>query len=202
MMYRLLPFVLILAALGILFGYVNPKYTGDITSNNQTLAASNAALAASQDFMSKENQLIAQRNSIDPANLARLQTFMPNSIDNIQLITDVSALIARSGLSLTSISVSANAVAAPSAGGTSGTAAAVGSGGTNGVAGNYPLQSTSLTNSLDLVLSVTGSYAAFQTFLLATEQSLRPMNVVHLDLKDSTTGVYSYDVTFRLYWLR
>jgi hypothetical protein len=131
MMYRLLPFVLILAALGILFGYVNPKYTGDITSNNQTLAASNAALAASQDFMSKENQLIAQRNSIDPANLARLQTFMPNSIDNIQLITDVSALIARSGLSLTSISVSANAVAAPSAGGTSGTAAAVGSGGTN-----------------------------------------------------------------------
>ena len=75
-------------------------------------------------------------------------------------------------------------------------------GSSDGSSASGSTQPSSLTDSLQLSVSATGTYSAFQTFLAASEQSLRPMDVMDLSLKSATTGVYTYAITYQIYWLQ
>ncbi|MBA3788911.1 hypothetical protein H0X32_00760 [Patescibacteria group bacterium] len=187
MIARILPILAILFAIGLFFGYINPTYNGQIAEIKQKIASDNSALKAAADFTQKENELIAQRNQIPSDQLARLQSYLPDGVDNIQLIIDLNSLASRSGVTLSDFNVANNSAVTAAAAATKDTASAV--------------QSTSLTDSLDLTVSATGTYAAFRTFLAASEQSLRPMDITSFALTDSATGVYTYAITYRIYWL-
>ena len=50
--------------------------------------------------------------------------------------------------------------------------------------------------------SGTGTYAAFRAFLDSAERSLRPLDLMNLSITTSANGVHTYEMTFRLYWLR
>jgi hypothetical protein len=188
MMTRLLPVFAVLIAIVLFFTYISPTYSNKIIPAQQKIASYDSALAASSAFTAKENDLLQKRNAISPDNITHIETFLPNGVDNIQLILDLNALAARSGILLSDFSVHSNQQDA-------------GQGSTSAATPTPFLQSSSLTNSLDLSVTATGTYTAFQSFLQATEQSLRPLDVVQLSLKDSKTTVYSYNVTFRIYWL-
>jgi ABC-type multidrug transport system fused ATPase/permease subunit len=69
------------------------------------------------------------------------------------------------------------------------------------VAGNIALESESPIDSLDITVAATGTYSAFHSFLSGVESSLRQLDVVKVEVKDSPTGVYTYEMTVRLYWL-
>jgi hypothetical protein len=207
MMNRIIPIFAILVSIGLFFTYINPTYTGKIAAAKQQIASYDSALAAASAFTAKENELVQKRNAIPPDNIARIENYLPDGVNNIQLIIDLNALAARSGVTLADFSVHANqaspqdasqgkspAPTTPSNSGGSPSAVAP-------VAASQTLQSTSLTNSLDLSVSATGSYTAFRSFLAATEQSARPLDVTQMSLKDSKNGVYTYNVTFRIYWL-
>src|SRR3989344_1912018 len=100
---RLLPFFALILALGIFFGYVNPLWSGKIAEQRAAIAQDDQALDSAKHYVERENQLTGQRNSIDPAALARLELFLPDSVDNIGLILDMNSLAARSGLNLSSV---------------------------------------------------------------------------------------------------
>jgi hypothetical protein len=191
-MNRILPVIFILAAIGIGFFYIDPMWTGQIAQEKQQIASYNSALAAASTFTQKEDQLIAQQNSIPPANLTRLESFLPDGVNNVQLILDLNTLAQKSGVTLSDFSVAGNSNAAPS----------------NSVAGasegvnQGPASSGGTVGSLTISVSALGSYQAFRTFLAATEQSLRLMDVTALTLSSSATGVYTYGITFRIYWLQ
>lgn len=182
MIARLLPIVLILIAAGLFFGYVNPTYTGQIASLKGEIASYDAALAAAQSFSDKEAQLAQERSAIPAEDEARVEAFLPDGVDNVQLILDLNALAARSGLTLANFD----------------TEDVSGRSGGN----QLPLTSEGPVESLNLTVSGVGSYKAFKTFLMGAERSLRPMDLVDLTVDDSPTGVYNYDMTFRIYWLR
>lgn len=184
MMSRIIPIIFILVAIGLFVGYVNPTYTQSIAAEKQQIASDDSALAAATTFSQKESALLAEKNAINSASLSRVEEYLPDGVDNIQLIIDLEALAARSGISLANFSIGAAPTAA-----------------TGAASVAAPLQSTSLTDSLDVSVTATGTYPAFQAFLAAAEQSLRPFDVTQLNVKDSTTGVYTYDITFRIYWL-
>ena len=119
-----------------------------------------------------------------------MNAFLPDSVDNIQLILDLNALASRSGLSLSNFTTS-NVPNAPDAS----TADAAQS--ANGAfTGN-----TSPVDSLTIALDATGTYNSFRTFLSGIEQSLRPLDVTTLSVADSETGVYTYQLTLKFYWL-
>lgn len=184
---RLVPLVFVLIAIGLFVGYINPTYTQSIAAENQQIASDNSALAAAATFSKRESALESQKNAIDPASLARVEEYLPDSVNNIQLIIDLEALASRSGIALSGFSIQPN----QSSSNSSGTQSSAGS----------PLQSTSLTDSLDLSVTATGTYSAFQSFLAGAEQSLRPLDITQLTVQDSPTGVYTYTMTFRIYWL-
>jgi hypothetical protein len=202
MIGRLFPFLFILISAGILYFYVYPTYSVTITTANQQIESYNAALAAAEVFTQKEDALVAEKNAIPAPQLARLEEFLPDGVNNIQLILDLNSLAQRSGVSLSNFTVQDNQTPADSSSsgsGSSSSGASTASPSSGG--GSVSSDSTSLTDSLDLSVTATGTYAAFQTFLAASEQSLRPLDVTSLTLKDSATGVYMYNITYRIYWL-
>lgn len=183
-MNRLLSIIAFGAAIGIFFGYVNPTWTGSIAAAKNSIQADNEALSAANEFNAKQNELASARNAIDPANLARLNSFLPDSVANVGLILDLNALAARSGISLSSIDV------------------AQGDTGGSGNSTALPAAGDSPVGSIDLQLSAIGTYSSLHAFLEGIERSVRLLDVTELTVKGSDTGVYTYNMTMRLYWLR
>jgi hypothetical protein len=187
---RLLPTLAILISLGILFGYVSPSWSGPIAATKAAIDMDTQALKAATDYNTREAQLSVDRDSIDPKNLARINTFLPDSVDNVGIILNINALAARSGLLLSNIDV------AGSPSGTSQSQSA-GPGGTGpSVATVNPV------GSVDLSLSAIGTYSALHAFLTGIEKSARLLDVQDIHVTGSDTGVYTYQLTMRLYWLR
>jgi hypothetical protein len=207
---RILPIVLIVLSGFILFGYVNPTYSGVIATDQQQIASDNNALQAAAKFTDKENTLLQQEKAISPTNMARLASYLPDGVDNIQLILDLNALASRSGISLSGFTIQSTAATSQTAAPAASSASATQAKGTTApvsatapaMASSVPVQSTSLLGSITLSVTAMGTYPAFQTFLAATEQSLRPLDITQLTLKDATNGVYSYTITYRIYWLQ
>lgn len=189
---RLLPFIALVLAIGIFFGYINPTWTGPVAATKLAISNDTDALNAAQQYTQRENQLAAKRDSIDPANLTRLSTLIPDAVDDVGLILDINALAARSGMLLSNIDVASSATGASGSTASSDTS----SGGVPGGAATNPI------GSVDLSLSAVGTYAAMQTFLTGIEKSARLLDVQDILVTGSDTGVYTYQMTMRLYWLR
>lgn len=188
---RILPILSLFLAIGILFAYVRPTWSGPIAATKAAIESSEKTLIAAQEYTTKQNELASARNAIDPTNLDRLAIFLPDSVNNVGLILDINALAARSGLSLSNIDI-VNAL-----GGASASADAGGSGG-----GTVPIARPDPVGSIDLSLSAIGTYAALQEFLVGVEKSARLLDVRDVIVDGSDTGVYTYHMAVRLYWLR
>ncbi len=179
---RILPIFALVAAIAIFFGYVNPQWNGAIASTKASIVSDNQALTAASDYVARKNELASKRNAIDPTDLARLKTFLPDSVDNVGMILDLNALAARSGLSLSNVDVSAG----PKTGST----------GLGTKVGEGPV------GSVELSLSALGTYDSFKRFLSGVENSTRLLDVRDLTISGSNTSVYTYKMSIRLYWLR
>lgn len=183
-MERLLPIVGILIALGLFFGYINPTITGPIATVRAEIEGYDNALAAAERFKEKQASLEAARAAIPPESLVRLETFLPDGVDNVQLILDLDSLASRTGIVLSDFDTSA-----------------IEENAAQEVDGVVNPNGTPL-DSIELTATGKGTYAAFRTFLDATEESLRPLDLISLDIKTGSNGVHTYDMVFRLYWLR
>jgi Tfp pilus assembly protein PilO len=187
---RILPTIALFAAVGIFFGYVNPAWSGTIADAKAAIALDNQTLAAAEEYARKQDALATARASIDPTNLARLSTFLPDSVDNVGLILDLNALAARSGLALSNVDV-----------------ITVDSGANKGASnttapGTSPLGDQNPIGSVNLSLSAAGTYSSLQSFLSGIERSARLLDIQDLVVRGSDTGIYAYQMILRLYWLR
>jgi Tfp pilus assembly protein PilO len=181
------PIIALVVAACIFFFYVSPTWSGSIASTKAAIASDDRALEAAGEYVAQQNELASSRNNIDPADLDRLAVFLPDSVDNVRLILDLNALASRSGLLISNIDVTKNDI-----------------GPTNGKPNSNALQAIRAKpiGSIDLSLSAVGSYAAFRSFLTGVEKSARLLDVLDIVVMGSNTGVYTYKMVLRLYWLR
>lgn len=187
MMSRLIPIIGILIAIGLFAGYIHPTYTGAVAAQRAQVKSYDTALAAADAFSEKESELLAEKAALSEADLARLSSFLPDGVDNVQLILDLDALANRTGVNLSNFDVTATDENQM----------------TSGLTGNrLPLTNSRPAESLTLSVSATGTYGAFRAFLDGVEHSLRLLDLIGLQVNDSATGVYTYDMVFRIYWLR
>lgn len=185
MMSRLLPVIALIIAAVIFFAYIQPRFAGPIEELQAQIAGYDAALAAAEEFTEREAELINERNAIAPEELERLSKFLPDGVDNVQLILDLDALAARSGMTLSGFDVASM----PGAEGESSNTGPL-------IEENGPVES------IDVTVEAAGSYGALQTFLAGVENSLRLVDVVEVGIETSATGIYKYELTFRVYWMR
>lgn len=183
MMQRLIPLVFLLMAAGIAVLYINPTYTVAIAEKKDQLRIYDDALIAADKFTAQRTSLAQKKAEISKDDIERIEAFLPDDVKNVQLILDLNTLAKKSGLTAKSWGVE-------NAQGSSGTE-------------QGSVETTDVTDSLKLTLSASGSYSAFRAFLDAVEKSLRLIDVMSVSVKAGTgTGVYDYEIVFRLYWLR
>lgn len=181
---RILPVVIILIALGLFFGYVHPTYTGSVAELRTEIRSYDSALEAADAYREREAELLAEKNAIPAEGLARIEAFLPDGVDNVQLILDLNALADRTDMLLSDFDI---------------TEVDQDFDETNPE--RIPLASDGLVEAIELSVSGVGSYESFKTFLDGVEWSLRPLDLVELNISQSDTGIYNYDMHFRIYWL-
>ncbi|MBU6490654.1 hypothetical protein KGQ25_00605 [Patescibacteria group bacterium] len=181
---RALSLLALFISVGIFFAYIRPVWTGEIALTKDAIANDDQALSAASAYAAQQSQLIAARDAINPTDLARLTNFLPDSVDNVGIILDLNALAARSGFALSNIDVSKDAL------------------GSSGVPQSTLAAGANPVDSVDLSVSAAGTYASFKAFLQGVEKSQRLLDIQDLVVKGSDTGIYSYQMTIRLYWLR
>lgn len=187
MITRLMPFAALALAAAVIFGYIVPTYKNSIVSSQAQIQSYTNALAAAKNFSTKEADLEKQRAAIAPDDLTRLNAFLPDGVNNVQLILDLDGLAARSGMALSNFDIDVNSVS-------------------NSTNPSDPtaltLESASPVDSVQLTVETTGTYAQFRTFLAGLEESLRPLDIVDLKVAPGNGGAYKYDLTIRIYWLQ
>lgn len=189
---RIIPSLAFIAAIGIFFIYISPAWTGSIATTKASIASDVKALAAAGEYASQQKSLAKAKADISPEDLKRLEVFLPDSVDNVGLVLDMNALAARSGLSLSNIDVAKVAE----------TSASAGSPAPKSTAGASPSSATNSVGSVDISLSAVGTYTALQTFLVGVERSQRLLDIQDISVTGSDTGVYTYQMKMRIYWLR
>ena len=95
-MFRfIVPAILIGLSITLSFVFINPLYTGvnGITDLKAQIVSYNDALNNSKSLEAERDKLTQKYNSIDPANLIKLQKLLPDGVDNIRLVLEIEKLI-------------------------------------------------------------------------------------------------------------
>jgi Tfp pilus assembly protein PilO len=170
------------------FLYTKPTY--DAMQANQTLVSQyDVALNKVAELDKVRDKLLQQNNSFDPANLDRLQKFVPDHVDNIALILDIDGIASRYGMALQNIDVGGSGNAAT-------TDTAIHSSG-------------SAYNSIIMKFSVQGSYDTLLAFMGDLQSSLRLVDIESFSLSPGNTQtpgsnarIYTLSLTLRTYWIK
>ena len=195
-MANVTPFILILASLGLFFGYINPTYTAPTGSlDPATKSVKELKIEAQEydDAINKAKEIERIRDSLNNTfksisrdDIEKISRLLPDHIDSVRLIIDINSVAKRFGMTLRNINLAitnstANnraiqpaGVSSPSA---SPGASAVFGGGVSTAPGNQKYDSAQLS------FSVSGSYENFIGFLKELEQSLRIVDVTTLSFK-------------------
>jgi hypothetical protein len=187
----ILPLILILSSLGIFFGYVDPSYkgTGIITESDFTTYGIKQLQEEYKKYQDTSNNstkvvqnreiLTAKNNNIKETDKAKLLKLLPNNIDNVRLILEITDIAAKRNLSLKGISIS----------GSTKTSEAIGP-------DNTPY------GTLNLKFSVNTTYDTFLNLLNDLETNLRLIDITDIGFSSSETDFYDFSVSLNTYWLK
>ncbi len=194
-MLRLIaPFILIGGAIVGFFALVSPMYD-EITALKAQVAAYNQALDNSKALENERDKLVKKYNSIDPANLEKLEKLLPDSVDNIRLILEIEKIASPYGMVLKEVKydsvakdpVDSNVVQA----------------------GNSSVNLNSKEYGLwNLSFSTEGNYANFLNFIRDLESNLRIVDIASIQFSsvDNTllgkADTYKYSFKIKTYWLK
>ncbi|MEK7531732.1 MAG: type 4a pilus biogenesis protein PilO [Patescibacteria group bacterium] len=176
----LLPVLLLIVSAAIFFGFTDKQY-----QEIKRLKIEEAQLAKALDdwstLASQIQGLTDVKKNIVKTNLDKLESLLPDSIDNIRLILDIAQIAEKHGLAVKNVRVGDITKAA---------------------AGNSTPSDTTPLGTVTISFSVSAEYDTFRQFIRDVEKSERLVDIVSITLKNSDTGKYEYNITLRTYWLK
>lgn len=178
-MRNIIAIILIASSIGIFFGYIKPTYSSlDVVKDE--IVIYNDTLEQADIITQKLAQDQEEIRGLDSASFEKLNKLLPESVDNVRLIIDISNIAANSGLSIRNINLETSE--APE--------------------GNVASRGA-LYDSIDFSFNVSTTYSGFLNFLSSLERSLRLVDIVSISFTPPSAGsVYDFNVTVRTYWLK
>lgn len=155
--------ICLLLLAGAFFFLIRPKYA-ELNQLSAETAKLQADYGEQQAYFSKLKELEGAYNQIDPRDIEKIAAILPSSDDQEDLLPQVESMAARSGLLLTSLSVTKKDEDKTAGPGSSGPAAA----------SNLPAGVKSLKISMELAGI---DYVGLKNMLAALENNLRLINV-------------------------
>ncbi len=175
--------------------------TGGIKILQTEKVALNKAIEDIQTLSGRAQQLESVYKTIDPEQINRLDVFLPDSVDDLQLIVDVDTIAQKSGMQIKDVKVNTDP--------DKGARTAVRSSQT--VATTTPFEKPKVAK-VALGFTTVGSYSQVRSFLSDLSRSLRVLDVTKLSVVTpasvtaSTTalgaGQLQYQVELVTYWLK
>ncbi len=195
-MRNIFPIIFIILAItgGVLF--VGPMFS-DVSKLRTDVTAYNTALAHSTELQKVRDTLLESYNAIPKEDKERLIKFMPNTVDNIQLILEIQQVASLHGMSLKNIAFEAPKPTTTDQ---------------NVDPGSDP-NANKPYGVFNLEFKTEASYPVFLSFLKDLELNLRlidiksisfvvPEKKATLQNPDTDPSVYTYDVKLQTYWLK
>lgn len=184
-MRSIFPYIFIALSIGLFMVFVRPMYK-DISLLRGDVTAYNLALAHSTDLQKVRDDLASKYSNITGANKERLSHFLPNSVDNIQLMLELEKMASARGMILKNITF-----APPSSIDDT----------SSGVAGY---------GTFDMQFRTQASYETFSLFLKDLEHNLRQIDVkgISFSVSDASKQVglpqdtYEFSLKIKTYWLK
>lgn len=161
---------------------------------NQLLAQKkilNDAISNAEQLKGKIAGLEQAQKAIKPEDLAKLDKFIPDHIDNINLIIDINNIATRQGMTIKNVKVR---------GGLEDEEAAA----KNGLATESGIASTGQNKIAETFVSfsVAGSYDSLLKFLDDLSNSLRVADVTSLSFSVDDKGVNQYNFEIKTFWVK
>lgn len=158
---------------------------------NQLLADKkklNEAITNAEKLKSKIASLEQAEKSISQEDLDKLDKFIPDHIDNINLIIDINNIAERQGMTIKNVKVRSGLEDSGATGAEA--AASVAASGQNIIAETF------------LSFSVSGDYQSLLNFLDSLANSLRVADVSSLSFTVDDKGVNQYNFEIKTYWVK
>lgn len=194
-MRLILPLIIILVAVGGFVFFTQPilndplEFAGDGAVSGGIFALEEqknviqTALADAEELSSKIASLNTELNAIDDSDIERLDNFLPDSISDVQLVTDINNIARLSGMKIDNVNIEVSNTRQ-----------------TRQQAGDLNPELSELRVSFD----TEASYIKMREFLNNVSKSLRVLEVNNLSFSVSPedAGRHTYNVTLTTYWLK
>lgn len=197
-MNRIIPILLLAASAWIFVGVIRPQFE-KVGETNQLITERQQTLDDAERVIERRDAIMEEYASISNEEVDRLKVLIPDRIDVVRLILDVSRLA--EGYNLRVKNVSAGDV-------TNQGSTPRRTGGTVSVDAASTMVGDSerelLYETATVGFQMSGTYDAFVAFITDLEQSLKLVDLDMLSVNARNTNeddvsVYSYDVTMRVY---
>src|SRR5581483_6566647 len=106
-MSNIISVIILLASIGLFFGYVDPTYT-DIQNSKLELADYEKALNNSKELQAERDKLLDRFNKMDKEDLDKLSKLLPDHIDNVRLIIDIDEMAKKYGMRIRNFTADAS----------------------------------------------------------------------------------------------
>lgn len=192
--------ILIVLAIGIYFTVTRGllEQVKEVRAVNDEYSG---ALRNAEELIKVRKKVSDDYNSITDADRQRLDKMVPNTVDNIRLVIDLTSVGLRHGFTLKNIKASAanSNERAPRPEDAQAMITARGGPGYYGAVGNIP---TPTLETVTVTFDVVAPYLEFISFLQDLEANLRLMDISRLSVTANEDGLYAFNVELKTYWLK
>ena len=195
-MKLLFPILIILISVVAFYSFINPILndplthpagvaTGGIKALTEHEKVLKASLQDADDLRAKISELTNRMNAIPQSDLNRLDNFLPDSVNEVQLVTDIDNIAKRSAMTIDQVNLQVSQ--APSSVRQS----------------SLGVRPAEIAN-LNVTFQATGTYSQLRSFMSDVAQSLRILDIsdISFTVDQQDSGRHDYNITLTTYWVR
>lgn len=189
---KLTPIIFIILAVGIFFLYIQPQ-NEKLDSLKEEAKQYEEARKKANELRTKRDSLKDQYKQIGVADQERLKKMIPDTVDNVRLLLDLTNIADEFNIELSQISIGA------------GTADPSNPEGNQGEQAQQQIVIDDASNGYGTIrigFSFISTYEDYKRLLRKLELSLRLVDIKQLSVRTSDTALNSYSVSMETYWLR
>ncbi len=201
------PIVLVLASVGVFFGYTQKEWAKAQTMKEE-VAEYNKAVENSKQLLKRRDELLTQKNQIAEDDLNRLNILVPPDVNSTKLILEIQNLASNvHGLTFENPKYDPNKKVTADVKIPTGDETTKPDESKTGATAVNPKDLVSLNKeygTFELEFTVGGSYDKFIAFTKDLEQSLRLVDIVATQISAGplNTGSLKYVIKVQTYWLK
>ena len=180
----LTPVLSIIIAILLFVFFVNPKYK-EIIAVQAEIADYKDAISKYNTFVNELDAKITKKSSRPAIENERLDRFVPEVINDAQLLVDIESLARRQSLLFGNVEVESGDVNIMR----------------NNASSEEVIEKSDELKTVDINFEVIGTYEQFKSFLLDLEKSMTLFEVVKISLDATDLPFQQFEVTIRAYSL-